>query len=690
MLRHALQLGYHDVSVVLHEVAGIFSPAQRSPRAASRPVPARPRDGRPPARAATSRSTRSRRPSPATPPRPSARSSPSRLGSMACRVPPARAARGARTAESAADRPPRAGLRRSRGHLRLPARRLAAGDRDLPAGADARPARTGRPGRQGLHLGAYAWLEDLRPEGTAAQPVALTDPELAARPSAASSDPPLARDPTNQGYVHAPSLNHAVAAAVLRNGYHRQRQRARTAGRAGDQPDLRAGADRRWRCWRASAAARAWATCWATSSSAACTTATASPRSTRSSTRCASAFPLRGGRLASTKPPEGMPIEAIEARNVIDGLAFAEHLKATGSTAYPFGKAGLPTATPAAGAGHRRRGAAGCSTPTTRSPTWRWRRASTRRCSATTTASPRPTTPTRAAISRPSPTSIRTPRHGIGLTSGSRCTWPPAPPAVSPIAGLPMTPRAQAEPAVNAWLAAQLPPLGRHRLRRRRSARRPPAIRRPKWRSRSTSSGCSRSTSSLIVGDDGAQRWPRSTIAWSASRVTSVGPRPDVPVAIGYMRTQTAPISVFAALPLFRALRRLVTAARPLRPTDLALTRERHRRARTSRRRWTRARLTLVRDRARRPADGPRGVRDAAPGAVVRSRHAARRSIAERRRRLRRHGGNAAGARRDVRGAAGRLGVRLRVPRSAPSWRCCSRRRPSPTAGRRGSPSSTP
>ena len=27
------------------------------------------------------------------------------------------------------------------------------------------------------------------------------------------------RDSTNEGYIHAPSLNHAVAAAVLRNGY---------------------------------------------------------------------------------------------------------------------------------------------------------------------------------------------------------------------------------------------------------------------------------------------------------------------------------------------------------------------------------------------------------------------------------------------------------------------------------------
>ncbi len=46
----------------------------------------------------------------------------------------------------------------------------------------------------------------------------LDDPALAAdftRPG----DAPLFRDTTNQGFVHAPSLNQAVAAAVLRNGY---------------------------------------------------------------------------------------------------------------------------------------------------------------------------------------------------------------------------------------------------------------------------------------------------------------------------------------------------------------------------------------------------------------------------------------------------------------------------------------
>src|SRR5262249_2805002 len=58
------------------------------------------------------------------------------------------------------------------------------------------------------------------------------------------------------------------------------------------------------------------------------------------------AFPLRADRLKSTKTDEGVPIEAIEARNVIDGLALAEHMTATKQTTYPFGKTGLPIPTP--------------------------------------------------------------------------------------------------------------------------------------------------------------------------------------------------------------------------------------------------------------------------------------------------------------------------------------------------------
>ena len=284
-------------------------------------------------------------------------------------------------------------------------------------------------------------------------------------------------------------------------------------------------------------------------------------------------FPLRGGRLASTKPPEGTPIEAIEARNVIDGLAFAEHLKATQHLAYPFGKAGLPTATgPQAQAieaeAHRLLDAHDAVADLALSEgVYQAVLGNYERVASTYDAYARGHFP-------PEPDVIRTPLNGIGLTSrvalhldaGASTT-------VSPIAGLPMTPRAQGEPSVNAWLASQLPPLASIGcvVGFREAATGDPSA---EVEITLDQLGLQPVDLVLTLGDDGAQTLAEIDDRVVRVAVTSVGPRPDVPVAIGYMRTQTAPISVFAALPLFRALRRLVTRARPLRPTDLALTRE--------------------------------------------------------------------------------------------------------------------
>jgi hypothetical protein len=57
----------------------------------------------------------------------------------------------------------------------------------------------------GCFVGAYAWVENLRPE-TAATP-------------APPVGPPAAMRTTPGGYIHAPSMTHAATAAVLRNAY---------------------------------------------------------------------------------------------------------------------------------------------------------------------------------------------------------------------------------------------------------------------------------------------------------------------------------------------------------------------------------------------------------------------------------------------------------------------------------------
>src|SRR5439155_316384 len=71
--------------------------------------------------------------------------------------------------------------------------------------------------KKGIFLGAFGWLEEVRPKPRQLDPVP-TFPGLDA--SFHKPDlPPLPHDSTNGGYILAPSLNQAVAGAVLRNGY---------------------------------------------------------------------------------------------------------------------------------------------------------------------------------------------------------------------------------------------------------------------------------------------------------------------------------------------------------------------------------------------------------------------------------------------------------------------------------------
>lgn len=75
--------------------------------------------------------------------------------------------------------------------------------------------------RKGIYLGAYGWLENIHPENKNLSPVRLTEAldEIFNRQQPVGKNEPLMRDEKNEGYIHAPSVNHAVTAAVLRNGY---------------------------------------------------------------------------------------------------------------------------------------------------------------------------------------------------------------------------------------------------------------------------------------------------------------------------------------------------------------------------------------------------------------------------------------------------------------------------------------
>lgn len=69
--------------------------------------------------------------------------------------------------------------------------------------------------KTGTYLGSYGWLMDLKPGG---QRTAVNNASILYNVDK-TGNVPVMLDPDNQGYIQAPSLNHAMTAAVLRSGY---------------------------------------------------------------------------------------------------------------------------------------------------------------------------------------------------------------------------------------------------------------------------------------------------------------------------------------------------------------------------------------------------------------------------------------------------------------------------------------
>jgi uncharacterized coiled-coil DUF342 family protein len=69
--------------------------------------------------------------------------------------------------------------------------------------------------RTGIYLGSYGYLENVQPAQAKRQKI---PDDVLPVPLREGKDN-LYLDPSNGGYVHTPSLNHATAAAILRNGY---------------------------------------------------------------------------------------------------------------------------------------------------------------------------------------------------------------------------------------------------------------------------------------------------------------------------------------------------------------------------------------------------------------------------------------------------------------------------------------
>ena len=428
--------------------------------------------------------------------------------------------------------------------------------RGIVDGSDAAP-------KPGLHLGAYAWLENVRPENKAMTPVHLRG-EIDKALNAPGA-PPLTRDSTNEGYIHAPSLNHAVAAAILRNGYisdadpkspdtmtvNLSSDRVRTGLsllegiRGGQNLSALLGYQFERGLHDSNAAAEVDQYIF----------------------DLRKAFPLVADRLKSTKSDPGTPIEAVAASNVVDGMALAAHVKTSGTDFSSL----LP------GAGQKALAVIGAQAELLLASydavadlalaegVYQAVMGNYDRVASTLDSYSKGHFP-------PDPDVVKTPRSGLALTHRVGLQLESGrDPSTSPTPGLAVTPRAMAEPALNAWAAAILP------LPERvgcvatyvdaAGAAIPVEV---------TLRDLKLQPLDLlhIVPDDARQDMTELDDR-IVSHVAETCPlRPDGGVTIAYMAKVAADISIFEALPLLRALRRLALLSRPLRASDCALSGE--------------------------------------------------------------------------------------------------------------------
>ncbi len=207
--------------------------------------------------------------------------------------------------------------------------------------------------RTGIFLGAFGWLENVRPERKKQVSIKELPPDLISDFNP-DGNKIFLTDPVNEGYIHTPSLNQAVTAAVLRNGYishgkpdannvlavnlSSERIRLALSIIEGIQAGQNLAALLGYHFERE-----------------------LHDRDDLKSKQIDSyiyplrkQFPLAADQLKDTKSaattdpsvdPDTVPITALEARNVIHGIHLIEHVKAQTAPAnktYPFGLTGLP------------------------------------------------------------------------------------------------------------------------------------------------------------------------------------------------------------------------------------------------------------------------------------------------------------------------------------------------------------
>lgn len=420
--------------------------------------------------------------------------------------------------------------------------------------ANLRAAGAGENGQKtgGLFLGAYAWVEGLLPR-PAPVPAQIAGDLQGSFPGST-----LFQD-TGEGYIHAPSIPHANTAAVLRSGY-------MASADTGNSETLKVNL-----------------------SSDRVRVALSLIEGIRNGQSLGAllgynfevglhddyqlaevdsfifplrkAFPLVADSLAPTKTDPNVPIDAIEARNVIDGKKLVDHVQQTNNASYPYGLSGLPTANPDQQKALDKETKAlidaydALADLALAESVFQATQGNYSRVASTIEAYTTGNFP-------PEPAVVQTPPAGVGLTHRIGLHFKPGLTASGTA-----TPRAQAEPAINDWLKSMLPQLSQIACT-------------VSW----TDPVSNTASSYVITIQDLALEpidllWllkPDNVQAMSEldDRVTrfvnaSWAPRPDAKLQIQYMQAGPGQFSVFEISPLLRNLRTLITQSRPLRATDV-------------------------------------------------------------------------------------------------------------------------
>jgi hypothetical protein len=448
--------------------------------------------------------------------------------------------------------------------------------------------------KKGIYLGAYGWIENLKPEDKNLTPVALK-PELEKIFDPTGDNTPL-KDNTNAGYVHAPSVNHALTAAVLRNAYisnasedeaeifkvnlSSERVRMALAIIEGMQQGQSLGALLGYQLERG-----------------------LHDRTDQELDifiyELRKVFPLVSNRMTSTEIKKGKvasspaeqqrfneeeeefeedkAISKIEARNVVDGLSLLERIKKTGAETYPFGFPTGDGANSLKSANNNQ--SAAINAEVQRLMNIRDAVADLAMAESVHQVVQGNYDRAAGALDTYSkgqypqlPDVIQTPGSGISLTHRFAIHLPSdEPPTAGP------TPRSKAEPVINMWLEDIFPALADICCK--------VAYRIPNYEDEAPNATQEVDLSMADLGLAPIDLMYMLDVE-SEKNLTALDdcilkfvhqkqkPRPDVELEIKYTDLIEGKITFFEIAPLIRSLRSLVVAARPLLPTDIMLQNE--------------------------------------------------------------------------------------------------------------------